>query len=562
MTKVDRVALPPGDTRLADDPPPGQDLRLSYHSDIDDTEQPYALYVPSGYDPGLEWPLIVNLHGTSAGMSTDYVGQTSEHYTADENAQFLWAAEKHDALLLTPFGRGVTEFRGIGENDVFRALEEVQQRYNVDPDRVSLTGLSMGGTGSFEIGLHHPGVFSAVAPVGSAYSFPWLASNGQHTPFWCVGGEHDRDYVKNGGKKAAEKMIELGYPTRLDVLKTREHADFLPDFFDQVVEWLVEYRVERHPNQYTFTADMPMFGEAYWTAIDAFAQPERVATVRVRLVDAARISLQTVNVEEAAVLPDTELVDLSRSLAVEVDGTTVFDGRVTQDDEIRVTSSGGFWRAEVAPRRRTSLTEFHANPVAEAPEELKMNGVEAPLANWIADAMRSATGADLAMYNRRYYRGLPIPKSTVDEVDLLHCSRPSDQYLAIAELTGRDIVDILEDNLFVPETLRHSFPLNIEDEQVEFLVQPSGFKYSFDRNRPVGQRIVDSDLDAETSYRVALQGQVPERAEVWRRATIRLADKYPLRYQVTDIPFRTALYAQAVRTGRIEATIEGRVRMV
>ena len=87
--------LPPGDTRLASRPLPGQDLRLSYRSAIDDTEQPYALYVPVGYDGRRSWPLVINLHGTSAGLSPEYVGQTSEHYTADENAAPLWAAERH-----------------------------------------------------------------------------------------------------------------------------------------------------------------------------------------------------------------------------------------------------------------------------------------------------------------------------------------------------------------------------------------------------------------------------------------------------------------------------------
>ncbi|MAG36213.1 MAG: hypothetical protein CL878_08210 [Dehalococcoidia bacterium] len=191
--------LPPGDTRLATHRPPGQELRLSYRSDIDGTDQPYALYVPTGYDGSRSWPLVINLHGTSAGVSPDFVGQTSEHYTADENAAPLWAAEQHGALLVTPFGRGITEFRGIGENDVFCVVAEVQQRYRVDQERISVTGLSMGGTGSSELALHYPDYFAAAAPIGAAYSFPWLAANGQHLPFWCIGGEHDRSFQSGGG---------------------------------------------------------------------------------------------------------------------------------------------------------------------------------------------------------------------------------------------------------------------------------------------------------------------------------------------------------------------------
>ena len=147
----------------------------------------------------------------------------------------------------------------------------------------------------------------------------------------------------------------------------------------------------------------------------------------------------------------------------------------------------------------------------------------------------------------------------VDEVDLIDCSRPTEQYLAVTQLTGRDIVEILEDNTEVPQTLRHGYPMAIDDPDMEYLVQPSGFSYSFQRSRPFGQRVVKCDLDPSRTYRVALEGQVPERAEVWRRCFIRLADKYPLKYEVTDIPLRGALYAHALRSGRIEATT-GRVR--
>ena len=43
-----------------------------------------------------------------------------------------------------------------------------------------------------------------------------------------------------------------------------------------------------------------------------------------------------------------------------------------------------------------SLTDYRTHPVAEAPAALTMDGIEAPLASWITDAMRLATGADLA----------------------------------------------------------------------------------------------------------------------------------------------------------------------
>ncbi len=541
--------FPPNDTRRAVDPPPGRDLRFSYRSEIDGTDQPYAVYVPSRYDDGQRSPVVINLHGTSSGRSPELVGQTSEHYyTADENASPMWAAERHEAILVTPHGRGITEFRGIGENDVFCVLAEVQRRYSVDPDRISITGLSMGGTGSTEIALHHPDMFAAAAPVGAAYSFPWLAANGKHLPFWCIGGEDDFNF-HTGGKLVAERMGRLGYPARLDIREGREHADFLPEYYDRIVGWLVRHRVVRHPRQYSFSAALPMYGQAYWTAIDAIEEPGTISTIRAEITGPNRHSLATGNLSAIAVLPDAELVDFTGEIQVQVDGQPAFEGAVTPHEEILLSKVGGRWSAEIAPRRQRSMTAYRTDPVAVAPKSLTMQGVDAPLANWISDAMRAATGADVALYNRRHYRGLPIPRGTVDQVDLLQCSRPFEQYLVVADLSGRDLIAVLEDNIRDP------------GEGLEYLVQPSGLRYSFSWDHPQGQRVTDSDIDPGRSYKVALEGQSPERVE--RQTAMFLAGlRKTLDYRVTEVPFRAALYAHAVRQGEIKVTAEGRVRAV
>ena len=121
----------------------------------------------------------------------------------------------------------------------------------------------MGGTGSSELALHYPDYFAAAAPIGAAYSFPWLAANGEHLPFWCIGGEHDRNF-QLGGRLVADRMERLNFPTRLDIRAGRGHADFVPEYYDRVIAWLVRQRVRRHPAGYSFSAALPLHGQAYW----------------------------------------------------------------------------------------------------------------------------------------------------------------------------------------------------------------------------------------------------------------------------------------------------------
>ena len=291
-----------------------------------------------------------------------------------------------------------------------------------------------------------------------------------------------------------------------------------------------------------------MHGQAYWTTIDAIERPGTIGTVHAQIIGANRLRLATDNLTAVTVLPDPALVDLARPLALEIEGQAVFEGVVAADQELRLTKQAGPWQVGRAPRRQRSLTAYRTHPVAEAPAVLTMDGVEAPLANWITDAMRLATGADLALYNRRSYRGLPLPAGTVDEVDLVQCSRPFEQYLVVVELEGRDILNVLEANI------------RDHGEGLEFLVQLSGASYTFDWNRPVGQRIALYTLDPERRYRVALEGHVPERGR--GRSMFLSGHRGTLPYRITDVPFRAALYAHAVRAGRIKATVEGRVRAV
>ncbi|MAG36214.1 MAG: hypothetical protein CL878_08215 [Dehalococcoidia bacterium] len=343
-------------------------------------------------------------------------------------------------------------------------------------------------------------------------------------------------------------MERLNFPARLDIRAGRGHADFVPEYYDKVIAWLVRKQVQRHPTGYSFSATLPLHGQAYWTAIDAIVQPGTIGTVHAQIIGPNRLRLATDNLAGVAVLPDPALVDLAQPLSLEIDGQAVFQDIIASDRELHLTKLADKWHVNGAPRRRPSLTAHRSHPVAEAPAALAMEGVEAPLANWITDAMRLATGADLALYNRRSYRGLALPRGTVDEVDLIQCSRPFEQYLVLTELRGSDILQILEANIRDP------------GEGLQYLVQLSGASYLFDWDRPVGRRIGKSSLDAERQYRVVLDGHVPERGQ--GRSMFLSGRRETLQYQITDVPLRAALYAHAVRSGKIEVSVEGRVRAV
>jgi predicted esterase len=523
----------------------GQDLRRIYHSAVDGSEQAYRLYVPSGYDASRPSPLVIALHGSGGNENSFFDDEA--HYPSKDGLKH--AAEQHNVLAVCPSARGNTNYRGLGEVSVFSVLEDVKKNYAVDPERVYLTGHSMGGTGATDLALHHPGVFAAVVPMAAARSIRWVAANAEHTAFWWIGGALDQEFYKLGVAVGFERMKSLGYPARFTELPGEGHYGTARDF-RPVIAWLLQHRLIAHPKKFTFEIDTPLHPRAYWITAQTIAHPGKVATISASAISKHTARLELDNVAALSVWPDPAIFDPAEELQVQIENNTVFSGRVSPTNEVTLMRGAGGWNAEVQPRRELSLTDYRTHPVAAAREPLDHSGTQSRLGTWIADAMRAATGADLALYNHRVTDSdRPLPAGTVDVVDLLQCSLPGDQDLVTVELLGRELVEILDANIPIRD--------GSGGPAANLLVQISGANYSFDRRLAPGSRIVASSLHPEKNYVVALEGQVVE------RETMRLAGRFKqLRYKTTDVPFTVALYGYAARSGEIHVDLERRVSEV
>jgi pimeloyl-ACP methyl ester carboxylesterase len=138
----------------------GQTGRVSrgFVSRVDRSVQPYGLVIPAGYDPDSDrkWRLDVELHGR--GSTLNEVSFLHAH----DSTQPVPADQ--DFIQLDIFGRTNNAYRWAGETDVFEAIESVRRRYRIDERRVVLRGFSMGGAGSWHLGLHYPDRWCSVGP--------------------------------------------------------------------------------------------------------------------------------------------------------------------------------------------------------------------------------------------------------------------------------------------------------------------------------------------------------------------------------------------------------------
>ncbi len=137
----------------------------AYRSRIDGSVQPYAVTFPPGYgkDPLKKWRLDVFLHGRDKNLNEV---KFLQQYNGDQAA-----AANQNHVQLAIYGRGNNAYRWAGEADVFDALNNfvtveqfLKRDQLLDLDRIVLRGFSMGGAGTWHLGLHWPDRWCVIGP--------------------------------------------------------------------------------------------------------------------------------------------------------------------------------------------------------------------------------------------------------------------------------------------------------------------------------------------------------------------------------------------------------------
>ncbi|HXJ20920.1 MAG TPA: prolyl oligopeptidase family serine peptidase [Polyangia bacterium] len=210
----------------------------AYRADWDGTLQPYALYVPRDYDARKAWPLVVALHGAYSNPLNNlrrvFGLNNRPGESDDEAARNLLPLPDVPALVVCPSGRGgLMGYDGLGGEDVMRVIADVRRAYNIDPERMTLTGLSMGGGATWAIGLRHPEMFAALAPICGMTDFrPWIpagdealydlprleqmsplaiAENAAHMQVMIFHGADDPTVPVQNSRRMAERYRALGW---------------------------------------------------------------------------------------------------------------------------------------------------------------------------------------------------------------------------------------------------------------------------------------------------------------------------------------------------------------
>ena len=152
---------------------------LGFVSAIDGSTQPYGLVLPDGYDPAVPIRLDVVLHGSMRATGAGTLAFVEGFDRGDASPNGPGAAP---FIELHPMGRlGENAYRFEGETDVDEAIAAVCRRFAIDRRRIVLRGSSLGGVGTWQLGLKRPDRYAALGPAcGPVDTHVFAASPWKH----------------------------------------------------------------------------------------------------------------------------------------------------------------------------------------------------------------------------------------------------------------------------------------------------------------------------------------------------------------------------------------------
>ena len=221
----------------------------------------YQIYVPLTYTRAQRWPVVLFLHG---GGETGDDGLRPTHVGLGPAVRKN--AARFPAILIFPQAPSESLWVGTPARIAMAALDQTTREFRTDPDRVYLTGLSIGGNGVWYLAYRHPLRFAALLPIcgwvtpfaewdhpveavvpsDSGAAFDALARQLRHVPTWIVHGEIDDVVPVEQSRQAAAALKSAGASFQYLELAGTEHNSWDATYGSpSIMTWLFAQRRRR-----------------------------------------------------------------------------------------------------------------------------------------------------------------------------------------------------------------------------------------------------------------------------------------------------------------------------
>lgn len=168
----------------------------------------YYLYFPEDYEQhaNKDYPLLLFLHGGGE------AGGTLENLQTGGPPKMIVEGKRFPFLILAPQHPHKKLFWNT--RAVMQLLEHVVNEHRIDPKRIYLTGLSRGGTASWELAVQYPDTFAAMAVVCGMTPLPYASWINKEMPIWVFHGQEDRIIDIDESEAMVNRLRQMGYEVK------------------------------------------------------------------------------------------------------------------------------------------------------------------------------------------------------------------------------------------------------------------------------------------------------------------------------------------------------------
>ncbi|MCZ6709623.1 MAG: phospholipase [Gammaproteobacteria bacterium] len=218
--------------RLAAGDPTREEVGVMHANNAPTERGGFSMYVPEYYDPDQAWPLVISLHGGSG-----------------HGRSFLWTwlreARSRGVIVASPSSKeGTWSLMGpdVDSDHLDAIVEHVGKLWNIDHDRVLLTGMSDGGTFSYLSGLRDDAPFTHLAPISASFH-PLLleAASGerlQGLPIYLIHGALDWMFPVDIARVARDALVAAGANVSYHELQDLSHT-YPTEENAKILDWLL-----------------------------------------------------------------------------------------------------------------------------------------------------------------------------------------------------------------------------------------------------------------------------------------------------------------------------------
>jgi len=193
----------------------------------------YLLYLPKDYAARPAWPLLLFLHG--AGERGDNLEAVKVHGPA----KLISAGQEFPFLVVAPQCPKDRWWEPVG---LTALLDEIVEKYKVDRDRIYVTGLSMGGFGTWSLGAFSPERFAALVPICGGGE-PYWAKALTRVPVRIFHGAKDGVVPLARSEQMHQALKKAGADVQLTVYPEAGHNSWTEAYADpKLYEWLLQQK--------------------------------------------------------------------------------------------------------------------------------------------------------------------------------------------------------------------------------------------------------------------------------------------------------------------------------